>query len=332
MSAAARWPALGHAGERRRLGSARARRGAPRGRGRARRHRPRLQPLPRRLRALPPQRRAPAARSGSGRSCSRRSRVALRAAALTGGIVDPTVGARADPRRLRPGLRADRRLRRPGSPPPAVAGWRAVSVDRARRHACGSRAACGSTSAPRRRRSPPTGRPRRPRGRRGRGRAGQPRRRHRRRRARRPPAAGRSGSPTTIARRPARPGQTLTPRLRRPGDLEHDRPPLGRRARTTSSIPRTGRPAVSPWRTVSVAAATCVDANTASTAAIVLGDDAPAWLAARGLPARLVDHDGRPQRGRRLAARSARRHDRAPRPLGALVRDARHRRDDAACC
>jgi thiamine biosynthesis lipoprotein len=57
--------------------------------------------------------------------------------------------------------------------------------------------------------------------------------------------------------------------------------------------PRTGRPAVSPWRTVSVAAATCVDANIASTAAIVLGDDAPDWLAARGLPARLVDQEGR---------------------------------------
>jgi thiamine biosynthesis lipoprotein len=56
--------------------------------------------------------------------------------------------------------------------------------------------------------------------------------------------------------------------------------------------PRTGLPAVSPWRTASVAAATCVDANTASTAAIVLGDDAPAWLEARGLPARLVDHEG----------------------------------------
>jgi thiamine biosynthesis lipoprotein len=38
-----------------------------------------------------------------------------------------------------------------------------------------------------------------------------------------------------------------------------------------------------------------VDANTASTAAIVLGEAAPAWLAARGLPARLVDHDGRAQ-------------------------------------
>ena len=57
--------------------------------------------------------------------------------------------------------------------------------------------------------------------------------------------------------------------------------------------PRTGLPAVSPWRTVSVAAASCVDANTASTAAIVLDYDAPKWLAERKLPARLVDHDGR---------------------------------------
>ena len=46
---------------------------------------------------------------------------------------------------------------------------------------------------------------------------------------------------------------------------------------------------------MSVTAATCVDANTASTAAIVLGGDAPAWLAARRLPARLVNHDGRTQ-------------------------------------
>ena len=43
---------------------------------------------------------------------------------------------------------------------------------------------------------------------------------------------------------------------------------------------------------MSVAAATCVDANIASTAAIVLGAAAPAWLAEAGLPARLVDVDG----------------------------------------
>ena len=56
--------------------------------------------------------------------------------------------------------------------------------------------------------------------------------------------------------------------------------------------PRTGRPADTPWRTVSVAAASCVDANVASTAAVVLGDAAPAWLTERGLPARLVARDG----------------------------------------
>lgn len=56
--------------------------------------------------------------------------------------------------------------------------------------------------------------------------------------------------------------------------------------------PRTGRPARTPWRTVTVAAATCVDANTASTAALVLGDQAVEWLEARGLPARIVATDG----------------------------------------
>lgn len=52
--------------------------------------------------------------------------------------------------------------------------------------------------------------------------------------------------------------------------------------------PRTGTPAVTPWTDVTVAAATCVEANTASTAAVVLGVAAPQWLAERGLPARLV--------------------------------------------
>ena len=56
--------------------------------------------------------------------------------------------------------------------------------------------------------------------------------------------------------------------------------------------PRTGRPAPETWTTASVAAATCADANTASTAAIVLGDDAPAWLEARGLATRLSRADG----------------------------------------
>jgi thiamine biosynthesis lipoprotein len=56
--------------------------------------------------------------------------------------------------------------------------------------------------------------------------------------------------------------------------------------------PRTGSSAITPWRTVTVTGATCVDANAASTAAIVLGADAPAWLGLRGFSARLVRHDG----------------------------------------
>ncbi|HUB41889.1 MAG TPA: FAD:protein FMN transferase [Streptosporangiaceae bacterium] len=56
--------------------------------------------------------------------------------------------------------------------------------------------------------------------------------------------------------------------------------------------PSTGEPARSCWRTVSVAAGTCTDANTASTAAIVRGAAALDWLHDAGLPARLVRHDG----------------------------------------
>jgi thiamine biosynthesis lipoprotein len=56
--------------------------------------------------------------------------------------------------------------------------------------------------------------------------------------------------------------------------------------------PRTGGPVASPWRTATVAAGTCVDANTAATAAIVLGDRAVAWLERAALPARLVATDG----------------------------------------
>jgi thiamine biosynthesis lipoprotein len=56
--------------------------------------------------------------------------------------------------------------------------------------------------------------------------------------------------------------------------------------------PRTGSSAATPWRTVSVTAATCVDANIASTASIVLGAEAPRWLAQHGLTARLVDDLG----------------------------------------
>jgi FAD:protein FMN transferase len=56
--------------------------------------------------------------------------------------------------------------------------------------------------------------------------------------------------------------------------------------------PRTGRPTPEAWRTITVAAPTCLAANTASTAAMIVGADAPAWLAARGLDARLVGPAG----------------------------------------
>lgn len=58
-------------------------------------------------------------------------------------------------------------------------------------------------------------------------------------------------------------------------------------------VPGTGRPADGCWRTVSVAAATCVSANIASTAAIIRGEPAARWLDHLGLPARLVRGDGR---------------------------------------
>ena len=56
--------------------------------------------------------------------------------------------------------------------------------------------------------------------------------------------------------------------------------------------PATGRPVAERWRTVSVAAASCVDANIASTTAIIRGERAPAWLERLALPARLVAGDG----------------------------------------
>lgn len=56
--------------------------------------------------------------------------------------------------------------------------------------------------------------------------------------------------------------------------------------------PSTGRPVAGPWRTVSVTAASCLEANTAATAAIVRGEPALAWLEELGLPSRLVPQSG----------------------------------------
>ncbi len=57
--------------------------------------------------------------------------------------------------------------------------------------------------------------------------------------------------------------------------------------------PRTGLPVREAWTTVSASGPSCVAANTTSTAAVVLGDAAPAWLRRAGASARLVAADGR---------------------------------------
>jgi thiamine biosynthesis lipoprotein len=56
--------------------------------------------------------------------------------------------------------------------------------------------------------------------------------------------------------------------------------------------PWTGKSAPRVWSLVSTTGPTCVEANAWSTAAVVWGDDAPGNLAAQGINARLVRHDG----------------------------------------
>jgi thiamine biosynthesis lipoprotein len=57
--------------------------------------------------------------------------------------------------------------------------------------------------------------------------------------------------------------------------------------------PHTGLPAAPAWRTVSVAAGGCVDANIVSTAAIVRGEAVWPWLRRLDVPVRLVSVGGR---------------------------------------
>ena len=56
--------------------------------------------------------------------------------------------------------------------------------------------------------------------------------------------------------------------------------------------PRTGMPVRDTWSLVTCLGDTAVGANTAATAAVVLGPDAPAWLEAHGVAARLVSPGG----------------------------------------
>jgi thiamine biosynthesis lipoprotein len=56
--------------------------------------------------------------------------------------------------------------------------------------------------------------------------------------------------------------------------------------------PATGLPADPVWRSVSAVAPTCAEANTISTAAVVKGEGATSWVISLGCPARLVGRAG----------------------------------------
>ena len=90
---------------------------------------------------------------------------------------------------------------------------------------------------------------------------------------------------------PAEPGQTVTIGS---GGLATSSTTVRRWGPGAHHIidPGTGKPARAWWRTVCAAAASCVDANIASTAAIVRGEAAVAWLSERRMPARLVHRGG----------------------------------------
>lgn len=55
--------------------------------------------------------------------------------------------------------------------------------------------------------------------------------------------------------------------------------------------PRTGRPADTPWFSVSALAADAASANAAATAGMILGEDGPAWIGSHGLDAWFVGSD-----------------------------------------
>jgi len=97
-----------------------------------------------------------------------------------------------------------------------------------------------------------------------------------------------------VAERAGTPGQLV---LVRHGGLATSTTTVRRWTRAGQAMhhivdPTTGAPADGPWRTVTVHAQSALAANTASTAAIVLGDAALDWLTARRLAARLVARDG----------------------------------------
>jgi thiamine biosynthesis lipoprotein len=56
--------------------------------------------------------------------------------------------------------------------------------------------------------------------------------------------------------------------------------------------PRTGRPALTPWRQVTVCAASCLGADVAAKAAFLRGEEGPAWLEGHGLAGRFLTAEG----------------------------------------
>ena len=110
--------------------------------------------------------------------------------------------------------------------------------------------------------------------------------------------APRDGWPIVAADRPDEPGNSPAQPVRLPAGAVATSSITCRRWQRDGRLlhhivdPRTGRPADGPWQTATVAAMTCADANAASTAAIVAGPQAEAWLTRAGLPARLAGRDG----------------------------------------
>jgi thiamine biosynthesis lipoprotein len=230
--------------------------------------------------------------------------VALRAAELTGGDVDPTVGVALelagydrDLRLLEPATVEAGRPAEPGEPPALIAaqlrsGWQTVALDRrsrAIRVPAGIRLDLGATAKA----------------------WAADRVAHR--------AAQASGCGVLVSLGgdiatcgpapaggwrirvsddhrdgPSAPGQTISILS---GGLATSSTAVRRWShdgRTMHHIidPDTGAPVRETWRTVSVAAEDCTDANIAATAAIVRAGSAPDWLESIGLPARLLAWDG----------------------------------------
>jgi thiamine biosynthesis lipoprotein len=52
--------------------------------------------------------------------------------------------------------------------------------------------------------------------------------------------------------------------------------------------PASGRPSASPWTQVTVSGSTCLEADVAAKAGFLLGAEGPGWLADRAMPARLL--------------------------------------------